>query len=525
MQSRRTDSRAYRIKRFLCSPEQRRFINGLLKGLDERVQLAFKHLFASTLIGKDGDEFPAVPMSEAFLRSHFGIQTRHMLRLEQRGLLEASGYNRWEGKSREWSVNRPSIIEPYNDLEVTASFLGDRLVNLMDDRYDDRPRLKGGRLYGTLPNEAIRVLEKNRTVVRVGDEVSDYIENLTFESCRVFDEKRLEKIARLRGARAALAYMGTQRQARGRNHEGELFSYLPLYSPRSTGRIFEEYGGVQGCPKDLRRLLLDLPEEYELRNYDISSSQLVCLLQLFDLANSIDPSLDLDTTWIQEYISASGAKVRYAEQTGLIYSGMTAEEREGGISVWKECLYGIVYGSAVKRGTAVWKAVEDEYGPDRTAEIFPRIKQALKPLEKELVRWRHWLASYLYADEREVKSARNGRRLLCSEFGLVDGKPGVFVQNACKVRAGFSFQRERNLPVRISSSDTRKIAAHIIQGMESAAIHWLTVLPESFPELDYRVAANIHDGVVTLGEVPTAAWEEALRRSGLEGAVLEEKPL
>jgi hypothetical protein len=67
----------------------------------------------------------------------------------------------------------------------------------------------------------------------------------------------------------------------------------------------------------------------------------------------------------------------------------------------------------------------------------------------------------------------------------------------------------------------RKLAAFVLQGQESFFIHHLTILASKF---GYRIMANEHDGLITIGEIPKEAITEASRLSGLKYARLVEKP-
>ena len=68
----------------------------------------------------------------------------------------------------------------------------------------------------------------------------------------------------------------------------------------------------------------------------------------------------------------------------------------------------------------------------------------------------------------------------------------------------------------------RVLAAFILQGREARLIHELTVLSEHY---GFQPIANMHDGLVTIGEIPEVAVLEAVRRAGVPDAELVEKPL
>ena len=89
---------------------------------------------------------------------------------------------------------------------------------------------------------------------------------------------------------------------------------------------------------------------------------------------------------------------------------------------------------------------------------------------------------------------------------------GTFFTNAAKVRI--------NLEKDVIAGDKKKLSAFILQGLESGFIHHLTILAENY---DYRVISNEHDGVVTIGTIPSEAIQIAKQRSGFKLASLELK--
>jgi len=65
------------------------------------------------------------------------------------------------------------------------------------------------------------------------------------------------------------------------------------------------------------------------------------------------------------------------------------------------------------------------------------------------------------------------------------------------------------------------VAAFLLQGTEHAYIHTLTMLG---PKYGFRVIANEHDGVISLGWIPAEAQAEAAELSGFADAKLVIKP-
>ncbi|MDK2970796.1 MAG: hypothetical protein PWP23_551, partial [Candidatus Sumerlaeota bacterium] len=311
-----------------------------------------------------------------------------------------------------------------------------------------------------------------------------------------------------------------QRFLTGEIDEDGVGFYSPRYEIATSGRIFEQGVGVQGCPRELRKALLELPPEYDLQHYDIVSSQLVCLLQQIRLAKRLDARFNVSTKWIEKYLTIDKAKRLLATEAGLIHAGMNEEELEKGTGIWKKCLYGLLFGSKLEEDWGAWKALRD-YAPNNLEQTLAQVKKVLGPLERILNKWRNWLARHLVKGETWEEESRFHGPLLGARKVKRPGEHILKVSNACGCIREFRLDSKGRLP----KTAGRKVAAHIIQGMESAAIHWLTILPTMRPQFNYRVIANIHDGVITLGEIPKEAWSEACHRAGLEGAGLEHKAL
>ena len=94
------------------------------------------------------------------------------------------------------------------------------------------------------------------------------------------------------------------------------------------------------------------------------------------------------------------------------------------------------------------------------------------------------------------------------------GRGGRFVTN----RVGMRFYPE-HFP---KDARVRKLVAFVLQGYEAALVHTLTVLSKDY---GYMPIANEHDGLITIGEIPDEAFEEAKRQVGAVRGLLKEKQL
>ncbi len=75
----------------------------------------------------------------------------------------------------------------------------------------------------------------------------------------------------------------------------------------------------------------------------------------------------------------------------------------------------------------------------------------------------------------------------------------------------------------ISAEGKRKIAAHVLQGIEAAFISYITHY-SSEPDCPYRVISDQHDGVIVKGFIPEKYVERARLDSDFKYGILVEKP-
>jgi hypothetical protein len=226
----------------------------------------------------------------------------------------------------------------------------------------------------------------------------------------------------------------------------------------------------------------------DVHNYDLVSSQVNGLIQQFEIAG-------LDTSWLVEYRDTLSNKRVYAELTGM------SED------CWKPCLIALIMGAHLplrvsgtdRRKNTILKKLYKEAGEDidKTKVLLRNFTNTVAPLHTELRRWHDWLLdTYIPAVKKH-------------------GRGGSFILNRCGKRLYLS-----SLP-KARHEARRKVAAFILQGQESCFIHHLTLLDHKY---GYRVIANEHDGVITIGGIPAEAVNEAAVLSGLMNARLEEKP-
>ncbi len=75
----------------------------------------------------------------------------------------------------------------------------------------------------------------------------------------------------------------------------------------------------------------------------------------------------------------------------------------------------------------------------------------------------------------------------------------------------------------ISGQGKRKIAAHVLQGIEAAFISYITHYSLE-ADCPYKVLSDQHDGVVVIGSIPDKYVEWARLDSDFKYGILVEKP-
>jgi hypothetical protein len=261
---------------------------------------------------------------------------------------------------------------------------------------------------------------------------------------------------------------------------GSRSSYLPIYRVRATGRLFESKG-IQNLPKSLRGRIL---AGTGVLNYDLEKSQANGLLQSFK-------EHGITCRWLERYASDAAFRAQLVEDSCLSPKN------------FKTLLYALVFKGinyrdllTVKRysRSTVYRDLWEDTGSDIAIRQSLRIFQLLtKELETCLLDWQDRLYSKLATKQR-------------------------WVTNAC----GMALEHRANMTHPQLVKFKRKLAAHILQGRESAFIHHLTA---NASKHGFKVVSNFHDGVLTIGEVPPAAVEEARLAAGLDVARLVQKDL
>ena len=262
------------------------------------------------------------------------------------------------------------------------------------------------------------------------------------------------------------------------------YSFIPNYTVSDPGRI---HTFMQNASREMKEAAFSNVDN--LKNYDLRSSQAIGLIQQFEIAG-------LDTTWLENYRDDKQAKYNYACKVGI------------SVDTWKKCLCALLMGGYVpKKYSNESKAdilgylLEEAQGDIiKATEYLSKFSEEIKPLKVELDKWHEWLiTTYVnkigtYAAGKLYLTNPTGRKL------CIDDLP-----------------RGRHIWKRKA-----KLAAFVLQGQEAAFIHHLTALSLQY---DYKVLQNEHDGLITVGDVPSDAVQKAASASGMKYAVLDEKAI
>ena len=249
----------------------------------------------------------------------------------------------------------------------------------------------------------------------------------------------------------------------------EVWSYVPAYEVQAlSGRLTEKQGGMQSASRPMKGAsVIGLVGDAGYVNYDVISSQLYALLQAFEEAA-------LDTAPVRDLLEQDKADI--AARIGVT------------VDTYKACLYALLFHAWMTRDLdraldaspdgAIVKAILEDPTENKVG-AYHRLYETMKPLQKGLGAWHEWLVTD------------------CWE-ALPKTGPGYAV-NDCGVTFRLGDYKEGH-------EQRSKMAAWYLQGKEACYVHHLTLLG---PKYGYTVVANEHDGVLSDGEIPQEALDEA----------------
>ncbi len=291
------------------------------------------------------------------------------------------------------------------------------------------------------------------------------------------------KAARAQHASLQLAQQTIIQQAYDEEGKTELQN---AYRATFAGRIVFKKGGPQGLMAAVKEMAYAHANGYT--NYDIKSCHTSGLKQVADELAELGVEIDV-SPW-EEY----DGKYAVADRTGLP------------VILVKIVEHAIKYGAYLPSSIAQTEQVFEDSPVD--AEDLALIKAAKKYAEDP-----DEALGKLYQEFGEMRKVvvEISDALLGEYYNA--HQSGGYMHNAC----GVSFA-----PHNYDSSHKQRtqVMAWMLQGLEAAFIHAITILSEDY---DYEPLHNDHDGLGVRGEIPDEAQERARDRSGFHRAELVEK--
>lgn len=250
---------------------------------------------------------------------------------------------------------------------------------------------------------------------------------------------------------------------------------------QKSGRV-TEIGGFQSCSREMKHAAFaGIPD---VHNYDLKSSQVLGLLQLFEEAG-------ISTVELEKILSDDKREVSEC---------MNLE-----VDSYKAALMSIIMGASLKPPTsenletsgAVYTYISQ--GTTTTAlDSYTRFYDKFSPLKKDINKWHTHLVNNALATMNRQKR----------------------ISNKCNIKLDLKEFLESDGEISGMGKLKRTLAAYYLQGQEANYIHTLCTLSTKY---GFEVYSNQHDGLVTKGVIPVEASEEAARLSGFKYALLEEK--
>lgn len=467
------------------------YASGLLRGYGPDTWRLFFHVLCCGRLPGATDrahqEPGWVPIPAVLARKE--LRAAEIVPLVERGLIERTGFvrptrGRRVGRARAYRVES-GVRREVADLSLDAALSGssDRV-----DPFSGKPvkrRLRTSmydRNRNPLP-EPLRASLAQLTGGRCSTEpVRNHLRGLhRAHAAARGNAERARTLARFEND--LRCFETVQRQ--GGWPDDDVFEYDLAYKVQPSGRVSHVGGGLQSCTREMKAAAYS--QVPGVRNYDVRSSQAYVLQDHLRRAG-------IDGGWLDEYLSTDGAKFVYARDAGL------------SVDAWKGCLYAVFLGAALPTnakslGDVLAIVREDLAARCRAGDLTPtlrRLRAVLGPLHRAVGAWHRHLTR-VWVPETQTY-----------------GRGGRFVTNAAGMKMPVS-----GLNGSGGAAVRRQLAAFVLQGQEAAFVHALTALAPSY---GFVPISNEHDGIVTVGEVPTTAVDRARDAVEMPYVVLVEKP-
>ena len=507
-------NKSYIIHTYKLNKKANNFIRDeLLAGLNDDD----KHLFAHVLNGHEcnirNQGWTPIP----FATLHSQIRGANIYNLIDLGVIEDTGYSVNGGLCKEYRV-RPDMYES--------------ILNIIPGRVED---------YSVDDHELYNLCNGEKIKKKVRHEIYDEKRNLIVSKlvkkgidpiklCVInymYVEERLNYLSEqmeldLLSDQEKLSYLNDERCYRkillsGFEIKARCYlSYQPGYKGQVSGRRSEIGGGFQSCSREQKHeAFFYVPH---VRNYDLKSSQIWGLYQQFKIAG-------IETLPLRKYLRKG--KEHYANLVGvsvdcwkgilmgLILGGFPQLTKAGNVPNYPDYRLlkfdivrehicselGIEVGYDYNSNRRCWNASYSQIRAVR--EILQKVADTCRDLIEGLARWYDFLVKVYVPMNRS------------------HSKGQTYITNKSDMKLDITpFMTANKL---ISGQGKRKIAAHVLQGIEAAFISYITHY-SSEADCPYKVLSDQHDGVVVIGSIPDKYVERARLDSDFKYGILVEKP-
>lgn len=262
--------------------------------------------------------------------------------------------------------------------------------------------------------------------------------------------------------------------------------YVSEYNFANTGRLFEK-GGIQQLSKKYRSKILSSENTFN-RNYDLVSSQAACLLHCFKQEN-------IKCEWLETYINDSG----FRKSVQYCFNNKSA---------FKCLLYSTLFGGKIhssisqmnhKQAGKNLRKDNPSLSDNELDNILISFCNAVEPLQTALDQWTTLITSDEWLRKRVTRQSSNkyftnmiGMKLELNQFAGYRGKM------------------------------KRKLAAHILQGMEAKVICSMVVASKQH---NVGIGVLCHDGFICDSELNSNLIEVARMQSNITNINITEKRL
>lgn len=525
--------KGYIMKHYYCTKEQLQYINRKLKPFGANARRFWCHILASMLVLVERNDKKnrnlKIPVYSKLRDLECPPSSWSWKDLVAAGLLEVSEYRYKKGLCRTYRIPR-GIFEYYRTLRPALSeFHKAKLFNMFSGKARRVEKKKHSTAYDSAGNanpevlvNAHRLMGQNRLIFnktaldKAMAEKREEVDRKYGHISSYKDEK--PEHHSLRSAETAYQAIVSHPTFVERHAELELepanlpdavqmlmfgdvetiSSYRPDYDFSYPGRSTEKGGGFQSLKKLFKDAAMKDLKGY-LYNYDLVASQIVGAQQQFEIAG-------IQCGWLEIYRTTPNAKEVYAERAQMPPDA------------FKTALLATLMGALVPDELRP-KAVSCRSTPGKKKGKKPR-SQSMKKLllsvcdndyaaaNAMLVRFKTICAELLAA----VRQWHNWLLDVWVPTTAKTSKSGTYVINAAQMKLYLTGPKWLKQPrhKRIST-----LSAFLLQGQEAHFIATLTNLSAN-PGFDFKVLANEHDGLLTIGKIPNAAVEMAARHAGVK---------